>query len=121
MSAGEAGRKWNTEAVRSRFLNNGTLTIELCFYDPIDDDRFGGEYRHEAPRGPTVFFGAKSANEREQYPNQSEVTEFGQVIDDAISGLGAAETIEEFIDAFIEPVDHAQLWGRFGLFDACHG
>ena len=102
-------------------MDDGSLTLELRFYDPVDDDRLGGEHCHEAPCRPTVLFGAKSADKSEQHPDQSEVAKFGERIDDAISGLGAAETIEEFIDAFVEAIDHAQFVGRFGLFDACHG
>ena len=102
-------------------MDDGSLTLELRFYDPVDDDRLGGEYCHEAPCRPTILFGAKSADKGEQHPDQSEVAKFGERIDDAISGLGTAETIEEFIDTFVEAIDHAQFVGRFGLFDACHG
>ncbi len=113
VSAWEARRKRNAKAVGSGFLNDRTLTLELRLDDAIDDDGLCGQDRSEAPGGASIFFGLEATEKREKYPDESEVAEFGQRINDSVGGFGAAETIEELVDLVVKAIDSAQLMRRF--------
>ena len=94
-------------------MNDRTLTLELRLDDAVDDDGLGGQDRCEAPGGAGVFFGLEATEKREKYPDESEVAEFGQRINDSVGGFGAAKTIEEFVDLVVKAIDSAQLMRRF--------
>ena len=94
-------------------MDDRTLTLELRLDDAVDDDGLGGQDRCEAPGGAGVFFGLEATEKREKYPDESEVAEFGQRINDSVGGFGAAKTIEEFVDLVVEAIDSAQLMRRF--------
>ncbi len=113
VSAWEARRKRNAKAVGARFLNDRTLTLELRLDDAIDDDGLCGQDRSEAPGGSSIFFGLEATEKREKYPDESEVAEFGERINDSVGGFGAAETIEELVDLVVKAIDSAQLMRRF--------
>lgn len=95
----------------SWFLDDWAFALELSLDETIDDDGFRSKKGSETPRCTSVFFGSKSTKECEQYPNQPEVAEFGERIDDPVSGLSPTETIEEFIDALVESIDRAEFMG----------
>jgi hypothetical protein len=99
--------------VGARFLDNWSLTLELRLDDAIDDDGLDSEDRSEAPGGAGIFFGLEATEKREKHPDESEIAEFGQRIDDSVGGLGAAKTIEELVDLVVKAIDSAQLMRRF--------
>ena len=108
MAAGETRREWDAQSVGSGFLDDGPLAFESGLDQSVDDDRFGGEDCGEPPGGACVLLGAQSAHECQEDPQQAEVTEFGERIDDSIGGLGATDAIEESVDALVEAVDRIE-------------
>ena len=113
VSARETRGKRNAKAVGTRLLDNRAFALELRLDDAIDDDGLCGQDRSEAPGGAGIFFGLEAAEKREKNPDESEIAEFGQRINDSVGGFFAAKTIEELVDLVVKAIDSAQMMRRF--------
>lgn len=114
VSTREAGGEWDTHLVWAWFLDNRPFTIELALDHAVDDYRFNAESSRKAPCSASVFLGPETTSERQQYPDQSEVTELGEGVHDPVGRFSAAELVEPAVDKLVEAGDGAENEGWLG-------
>ena len=105
----------------SGLLDHRAFPLEPGLDDAVDHDGLSGERGGETPCGALVLSRSKTAHERQQHPDQTEVAEFGEGIEDPIGGFGAAEAVEPAVDHRIEPIDGRWRRGGVAPDDRCAG
>jgi len=112
MTARETGGERDAHLVWPWFLYNGSFPLEAGLDDSVDEHGLGGQCRSESPCGSLILFGSQPTKECQQHPDESEVAEFGQGIENPISWFGAPEAIEPSIDNGIEAIDGGMVDDR---------
>ena len=90
----------------------GRSRLNWLFTGPVDHDRLEGEGGGEAQGGPGVVVGPEALGPADEHPDQAEVAELGEGVEDAVGRLGAPDAVEPAVDHVVEALDRRELVGR---------
>ena len=93
------------------------LPLEESLHEPVHEHGLGGHHPEEADAAIEVAVGAWGLRRADEEPDETEVTELGDRVDDAVERLAAAEVVEQGVHLVVEPADGGQRLGR-GQLDA---
>ena len=110
--AGEAGGERHPQLVRAILLYDRPFTLELALHRPVDHDGLEGEGGGEAQGRPGMVVGPEALGPADEHPDQAEVAQLGEGVEDAVGGLGAPDVVEPAVDHVVEALDRRELVGR---------